>query len=123
LVLAPGLVTALLGIPGLPAEPIFLRWIGVFVGGVGLAYLFPFLPGARPPGLAVRLGVVIEVTALIRTLVAVFVTFATAARALPAAWLSVAATDAALAAVQVAMLRRGFFGSADDSLPPGGRLG
>lgn len=123
LVLAPAAVTALLGVPGKLAEPIFLRWIGVFVGGVGLAYLLPFLLGARPPGFAARLRAVFEVTALLRAAVALFVTTAVAAKALPAAWLPVAATDATLAAVQLAMIHRGVLDPAADPATPGGRHG
>ncbi len=104
LVAAPGWVLATLGIDGVPeASLIFLRWIGVFVGSVGLSYAL------------VRRGdregeTVWRITALVRTLVAVFVTASIAAGALVPSWVGVAATDALVAGVQFVGLRRGWWG-------------
>jgi len=111
LVAAPYTVLAWMGIGGVAGGAwIYLRFVGVFVAGVGAAYLYPLLlsalGGSDRPG---RLPVVIEVTALLRTGVALFVTGAVAAGALDVPWLSVAATDAVLAALQLWMLRRGMF--------------
>lgn len=109
LIAAPGLVLALLGIAG-PSPAVggaaYLRFVGAFVAGVGACYLYPFLPGLAPrPG---RLAVVAEVTALVRGGIALFLVGAALAGALPASWLLVAGFDAALAAAQVWMLRRGW---------------
>ena len=92
---------------------VYLRFLGAFVAGVGASYLYPLLlaalAGRDRPG---RLPAVIEVTALVRTGVALFVAGAVAAGALAAPWLSVAGTDAALAALQLWLLARGVFGHA-----------
>jgi hypothetical protein len=109
LLAAPARVLALLGAPQPAASPLATamlpwRWVGVFVGAVGLAYLYPLLPRWRN---AARLRGVLEVTALLRAAVALFVTATLLASALPPGWWLVAATDAALAASQVALLRRG----------------
>jgi len=89
-----------------PAEPVYLRFVGAFVAGVGASYLYPFLPGVVPrPG---RLATVAEGTALVRGSVALFLGAAVAAGALAAGWLVVAAVDGLLAAVQLGLLARGW---------------
>ncbi len=104
LVGAPGFTLELLAIP-VPAEPIYLRFVGVFVGCVGLAYLYPFLlPGS--PRRWQRQAVVLEVTALVRLAVALFLTVAMARGALAVAWITVLLTDLSLAAAQGWMLWR-----------------
>lgn len=90
-----------MGIAPLPAEPALLRWIGSFVLGVGAAYLLAFLPLPRAAG---RRRTVLEVTAVQRGAVALFVATATATGALPAGWLPVAAFDGALALLQAWLL-------------------
>ncbi len=105
LVAAPLSTLALLGVSPLPSEPVFQRWIGAFVLAVGLAYLYPFaLAGARR---ATRLATVFEVTALARGAVALVAGGAVAAGALDPSWIAVPLYDAAVAAVQIALLRRG----------------
>jgi len=101
---------------------VYLRFIGAFVAGVGASYLYPLVlsalapvrtqartqvPARARPG---RLPAVIEVTALVRAGVALFVTGAVISGALSPPWLSVAGTDAGLAALQLWMLARGMFG-------------
>lgn len=117
LIAAPGTVLGWMGIAGVPevAWP-YLRFVGAFVAGVGASYLYPLWPwllsvlgtGERPG----RLPAIIEVTALVRTGVALFLVGAVAAGALSAPWLSVAATDATLAVLQLWLLSRGAFGRA-----------
>jgi hypothetical protein len=105
LLLAPQWVLHQLAVPPV-VEPVFLRWIGAFVGSVGVAYLYPFLLAARSPapaaalGFALRLRVVLEQTALARAAVAATVGAAIAAGALAPAWLGVAAFDGVLALLQ-----------------------
>ena len=99
LILAPSLVMRWLSIPPLPAEAeVLMGWIGAFVLSTGLCY-----------GLCLRKGTTAETawmtTAIVRTAVAVFLAVKIAAGALPAAWWVVAATDAAVAAIQVIGLR------------------
>lgn len=102
LVAAPGLTLGWMGIAQRPSEPVYLRFVGVFVAAVGLSYLYPFLTLYREA----RFRVVLETTALIRLAVAVFVGAAVIARALTPLWLSVCATDLALATFQLTVLRR-----------------
>ncbi len=117
LIAAPERVLAWMGIVAVPgAASVYLRFIGTFVAGVGASYLLPLLLDSLRAGATAarpgRLPAVIEVTALVRTGVALFVTVAVVTGALAAAWLSVAGTDAALAALQLWLLGRGAFGRA-----------
>jgi len=81
---------------------VFVRWIGVFVGGVGLSYAMAL--GERHRGKAVWL-----VTSMLRTLVAVFVIAQIDLGALAPAWLVVALTDALVAVVQMVLVRAGWW--------------
>lgn len=95
LVACPATTLGLLGItPPAGDALLFLRWVGVFVGSVGLGYALA-LRGPRE-GAAVW-----AFTALARALVAVFVTVNIVVGALDPHWFGVAATDAVVAAVQV----------------------
>ena len=105
LVSMPLSTLGLMGIPEMPAEPVYLRFVGAFVGGVGLSYLYPFLY-RRPRRTDRTLAVVLEVTALVRFGIAAFIAWAIGSGALPPAWLSVLVTDAVLATVQLFMVRR-----------------
>lgn len=105
LIAAPLAVLAAMGIVDPPAEPIYLRFIGAFVLGVGLAYLVPMAGAAERR--EARWREVFEVTALLRATVALFLVAAVASAALAAAWLLVAAFDGALAGFQIAVLRAG----------------
>jgi hypothetical protein len=104
LVIAPAAVLRMLGAGELPDQPVFLRFVGAFVGAVGLSYLYPFAlaPTRRPA----RLRVVLEVTALERLVIFAFTTTAIAAGTLGARWASVPATDLGLAVAQLWLLRR-----------------
>lgn len=95
-------------IPAAPSETVHLRWVGVFVVSVGLFYLYPFAGSERARRRS-RLATVLEVTAMARVAVGLFVASAMAAGALVWQWSSVLVTDWALAAVQILMLRRGAF--------------
>ena len=108
LVAAPAFTLQLMRIPTAPSEPVFLRWIGVFVGSVGLAYLYPFVHGVSSRT-APTLRVVLEWSTLARLAVAAFVGASVAGGALAPGWLSVCFTDLSLAVVQVVMLARGVF--------------
>lgn len=96
-----------MGIEPLPAEPVFLRWIGAFVLAVGVSYLYPFL--LAPARRAARLATVFEVTALARGAVALTAGGAILAGDLAAAWAGVPLFDAALAIAQLVLLARGAF--------------
>lgn len=104
LVAAPAQVLSLLGLP-VPGETIWLRFVGVFVGSVGAAYLYPLLlDRARR---AARLCAVLEWTAGARLAVAFFLAMAVAGNALDGGWLGVGGWDAALGLGQLALLARG----------------
>ena len=112
LVLAPALTLRLMGIEPAPSDPTFLRFVGVFVGGVGLSYLYPWALDARRR--EERVWTVLEVSAGLRLLVAAFVLTSVATGALVARWSMVAATDLAFALVQLAWIaRRGAPGGAE----------
>ena len=103
LLLAPALALKCVGMARPSADAlVFLSWIGAFVGGVGLSY-----------GLALgewrRGRAVWQVTALLRTVVAVFVMTQVAAHALVGEWMTVAVTDLVVAVLQVGMLRAGWW--------------
>ena len=105
LVTAPVFTLGLMGIINVPSEPVYLRFVGAFVGGVGLSYLFPFLYRDRRRT-EQTLAVVFEVTALIRLGIALFVGWAISSGALSTGWVSVLATDLVLAIVQIVMVKR-----------------
>lgn len=108
LVAAPLFTIGLMGISGVPAEPVYLRFVGAFVAGVGMSYLFPFFY-RDPRRTDQTLAVVLEVTALIRLGIALFVGWAVVTGVLSAGWVSVLATDLVLAIAQIVMVKRRVF--------------
>lgn len=103
LVLSPETVLKLLGIaPPSPESLVFLSWIGVFVMAVGLSYGLAL--GRRGRGEAVWMF-----TAMVRILVAAFLTFRILDGSLPKAWFIVASADAAVALAQGIVLRAGWW--------------
>lgn len=107
LVAAPGWTLKLMGIQQLPQPIAFAGFIGVFVLGVGLAYFY----AARLPlnaRHAPRWQTVWWLTALIRSLVAVFIAWQICTGRMEKAWSAVAATDGGLALFQWTGLRRGW---------------
>jgi hypothetical protein len=111
LLAAPQRVLQLLGVPWTGGDPFALRFVGVFVGCVGLAYLAPFLatPGRRRER---RRRAAIELTAGFRLAVALFLG-AVVTLGQPIGWLLVGSTDAALGLAQLVLLARGSFGDGD----------
>jgi hypothetical protein len=95
----------LMGIAVTPAEPIYLRFVGVFVAATGSLYLLPFVSRSLPAR-RLRERATLEATALVRACVAAFVTISIASGALEPAWVSVALADGALALAQLLVLRR-----------------
>jgi len=105
LIATPFTVLGLMGVaeaPGTGVEGVYLRYIGTFVAAVGASYLYPLLLRNGTE----RLPTVLEVTALVRGAVALFVTIAVATGSLAAPWLVVGAVDGGLAAFQIWLLRR-----------------
>ncbi len=103
LVLAPATVLKLLGIGQPSADAlVYLSWMGVFVGGVGLSYAL--VVADRHSGQTVW-----KFTALVRVLVAVFVAWHVVGGSLAPAWATVALTDSVVAVVQMALVRAGWW--------------
>ena len=92
-------------IPQMPAEPVYLRFIGAFVFGVGAAYWMPFCIFENPSARLHSIRTVFSVTTLSRTTVALFVASAVSSQQLRVEWLSVFATDALLAVFQCYLLK------------------
>lgn len=101
LIAAPALVLRLLGIPHPEGELVFLRLVGVFVGCVGLSYLYPWIFKNR-----LRIAVAFEITAIFRLAVALFVGITVALGVLEMPWVTVGAYDAIVALVQIGLLAR-----------------
>jgi len=104
IVISPGLALSLMQIAEVPEEVIYLRFVGVFVGAIGLSYFLPFL-SAEPEAGDARLGSVFAVTGLMRLCVAAFVLSSVLAGALVVGWLLVFVTDLSLALLQIFFLR------------------
>ena len=110
LIAAPGLVLRLLGatVPG--GDLVLLRFVGVFVGCVGLACLYPWLLRDRHRRES-RLVAALEMTAGVRLAVALFLSVAVMTGRLDLPWATVGAYDALVASAQIGLLARGFFGA------------
>jgi len=114
LVVAPEFTLRLMRVP--PPEPaamVFVSWIGAFVAAVGCAYFLAPRRLADATACA-RLATVWRVTTIARGLVAAFVTWRVVDGLLPVEWLTVALTDAVIAAVQFTWLRGGITEDHDD---------
>jgi multisubunit Na+/H+ antiporter MnhB subunit len=110
LVAAPSLVLHLLGLRSPDGDLILLRFVGVFVGCVGLAYLYPwFLQRNRER----RIVSALEITAGVRLAVALFLGVAVATDQLALPWAAVGTYDAVVALIQLGLLIFGGLGHAD----------
>ncbi|MGA0846569.1 MAG: hypothetical protein ACO3RV_08525 [Luteolibacter sp.] len=104
LILFPSLVLRLLSIdPASNDSEIYLRWIGVFVLGVGLSYACCFSRSM------LRGETVWIVTSIVRGLVSLFLILQVLSGQMPSAWLAVALFDGMLAALQILLVRRGWW--------------
>ena len=106
LVSAPALALRLLGIPHPGGDLVFLRFVGVFVGCVGLSCLYP-LPLRDRLRRTRRVAAALEMTAMFRLAVALFLGVAVMVEALEPPWLTVGAYDAVVALAQIGLLVRG----------------
>ncbi len=96
LMLAPAWTLQLMRLHAIGAEAlVFLAWMGAFVFSVGASY-FLVLRGNEPE----RGEMVWQMTSLVRAVVAVFVVIKVGQGILEPLWLSVAVTDALVAAAQ-----------------------
>lgn len=112
LVFAPAWTLKLMGVQQLPQPVEFASFIGVFVLGVGLAYWmaarWPMNSQTSP-----RWQTVWVLTALIRSLVAGFLTWQILAGRMEKTWATVALTDGALAVFQWTGLKCGWLNFQD----------
>jgi hypothetical protein len=107
LLLAPQWTLNLMGVRNLPQPIEFASFVGVFVLGVGLTYLYAMripLNAANAP----RWQTAWVVTALIRTLVAAFLLAEILHGRMERAWFTVALADGALALIQWTGLTMGW---------------
>jgi hypothetical protein len=108
LVFAPVWTLHLMGLHIMPVPESFASFIGVFVFCVGFTYVWAAVAWSRAPGLRDRWITQWILTAIFRTCVAIFVALELAAGRLEPGWITVALTDAALAAIQWTGLLRGW---------------
>lgn len=99
LLLVPALVLNGLGLPPTP-DVVWLRFIGAFVLGVGVATVEPAVVGAWR-----RLAGALSATATVRIAVAATLALLVLEGTLPAAWVLVSVWDALAALVQLVVLR------------------
>jgi len=112
LVAAPAFTLGLMGLTVVPRPLAFVRYIGVFVLSVGLTYLWAALRWPLSPRAHIAWSTQWKITALIRSLVAIFVLGQVALGSIEARWLSVAFSDALFALIQIEGLRKGWLASA-----------
>ena len=105
LIAVPQWTLRLMLIDQVPEQLVFVRWVGVFVAGVGLLY---FLPELRYRGALRELAydMVLTATAMIRLMVMAFVTTAILVGMLEPAWITVAITDGILGLAQLWIIKR-----------------
>lgn len=100
LIAAPVFTLGLMGVHVVPQPIAFVRYIGVFVLGVGMTYLWAVMFWPLTSHAHIGWSVQWKISALFRSLVALFVLWQVASGGLESRWLSVAATDGAFALVQ-----------------------
>src|ERR1700761_757312 len=108
LVIAPEWTLRTMGVKMLPHPTVFASYIGSFVFGVGLTYIWCAAGWIPKNASAAHWQAQWFLTALIRSLVALFITCEIAAGAMEKAWISVALFDGALAIIQWLGLGKGW---------------
>lgn len=107
LILAPAFTLRLMQVP-LPEDLVFLRFVGCFVGSVGLSYFLGLASWWRHRDLS-RLRACWEFTIPFRLAAAAFVAWQVWDGQLARPWLSVPIFDGFWAGLQMALLQRGIF--------------
>jgi hypothetical protein len=108
LIVAPASTLRLMGLTIIPQPVVFVRYIGVFVLSVGLTYVWAAAFWPLTSHAHIGWSTQWKITALVRTLVAVFVVGQIASSALEIRWISVALSDGAFAMIQWFGLRKGW---------------
>jgi hypothetical protein len=113
LIAAPAWTLGLMGLTIIPQPVAFVRYIGVFVLSVGISY--PWAALGWPLSTHAHIGWTTQwkLTALIRTLVALFIVWQVATAALESKWISVAFSDGTFALIQWIGLRKGWLARAN----------
>ena len=112
LIVAPARTLRLMGLTIISEPAVFIRYIGVFVLSVGLTYLWAAASWPLTSHAHIGWSAQWKITALVRTLVAVFIVWQVASSALEIRWTSVALSDGVFAAIQWIGLRKGWLGHA-----------
>jgi hypothetical protein len=112
LVAAPAFTLGLMGLDVIPRPVAFVRYIGVFVLSVGLTYLWAAVCWPLTSRTHIAWSTQWKITALIRSLVALFVLGQVASRAIELRWIVVAFSDGLFALVQIIGLRKGWLARA-----------
>lgn len=108
LLFLPATTLRLMGIEADRSSLIWFSYIGAFVLAVGLTYFFPLLEKGQSPAPYSGWRMQWRISALARSLVALFIVWKFAAGELPWPWLEVAGTDGVYAALQWTGLARGW---------------
>jgi hypothetical protein len=108
LIAAPVWTLRLMGLSFIPEPVVFIRYIGVFVLSIGLTYLWAAAFWPLTSHAHIGWSTQWKITALVRSLVAVFVVWQIVSAALEIRWISVALSDGTFAAIQWVGLRKGW---------------
>jgi hypothetical protein len=108
LIAAPAWTLGIMGLTVIPQPVAFVRYIGVFVLSVGLSYLWAALRWPLSSHAHIGWTTQWKLTALIRTLVALFIVWQVATTAIEIKWISVAFSDGIFAIIQWIGLRKGW---------------
>jgi hypothetical protein len=108
LIAAPAWTLGLMGLSVIPQPVAFVRYIGVFVLSVGLTYLWAAARWPLMPHAHIAWAAQWKITALIRSLVALFIVWQVVSGAVEPRWISVAFSDGAFALIQIIGLAKGW---------------
>jgi len=108
LVFAPSWTLHRMGLTEIPRPIAFVRYLGVFVLSVGLSYLWAAIRWPLTTHAHIGWSTQWKITAMIRTLVALFIVWQVAIAGIEVKWIIVAFSDSTYAIVQWIGLRKGW---------------
>jgi hypothetical protein len=112
LVAAPAWTLHMMGLAIIPQPVAFVRYIGVFVFAVGLSYLWAAVRWPLTVHAHIGWSAQWKITAMIRTLVAIFVLWQVITAGIETKWITVAFSDGAFAIIQWIGLKKGWLARA-----------